>query len=98
MPVIKGAKKALRQSKKRTILNKGKISSLRVLLSKFKKQKDEKILSSIYSLVDKMVKNKIIHKNKAARIKGKLVKKLSKNTVKKSVEIKKTKKKTTSKK
>ena len=69
MPIIKSAAKALRQTKKRTLANQGKIAVLRVELKKLKKQKNLKQLSKIYSLADKMAKTHVIHKNKAARIK-----------------------------
>lgn len=70
MPIIKSAAKALRQTKKRTVLNKSKTSTLRLELSKFKKKKKSQDLAKIYQLVDKMAKTGLIHKNKAARIKS----------------------------
>lgn len=72
MPVTKSAAKALRQTKKRTLQNKRKILNLKVEIKKFKKEKDLKSLPKIYSLVDKLVKNHIIHKNKGKRLKSQL--------------------------
>lgn len=70
MPVIKSAAKALRQAKKRTLRNKGKVSSLKAEVKKFKKQKNSESLAKIYSLVDKMTKTHVIHKNKSKRLKS----------------------------
>lgn len=81
MPIIKSAKKALRQTKRRTKKNQGKKSALKLQLTKFRKEKNAKQLGIIYSLVDKMVKNKIIHKNKAGRIKSRLAKSLKKQAI-----------------
>ena len=72
MPVIKSAAKALRQTKKRTLRNKGKVSSLKAEVKKFKKQKNPQSLAKIYSLVDKMTKTHVIHKNKSKRLKSRL--------------------------
>ncbi len=69
MPIIKSAAKALRQTKKRTLVNKKKVTVLKTEIKKLKKQKNLQQLSKVYSLVDKMVKTHLIHKNKAARIK-----------------------------
>lgn len=69
MPIIKSAAKALRQTKKRTLVNQRKIAVLRLELKKLKKLKNSQQLSKVYSLVDKMVKVHTVHKNKAARIK-----------------------------
>lgn len=74
MPIIKNAKKAERQSRKRTILNKRKKTNLEFSIRKFLKSKDAKTLSQIYSLVDKMAKKKTLHQNKAQRIKSRLAK------------------------
>lgn len=70
MPIIKSAAKALRQTKKRTALNKTKTFALKLELRKFKKQKKLQDLAKIYQIVDKMAKTGLIHKNKAARIKS----------------------------
>jgi small subunit ribosomal protein S20 len=72
MPIIKSAKKALRQTKKRTLANRGKKIALHAQVRAFKKQKSQKSLSTIFSLVDKLAKGGVIHKNKAARIKSQL--------------------------
>jgi len=70
MPIIKSAKKALRQTRSRAIRNKKKVVALRQLVATFKKQRNQKNLNQLYSLMDKMVKDKIFHKNKAGRLKS----------------------------
>lgn len=77
MPIIKSAKKALRQTRKRTAANRRQTVLLRTQLAVFKKKKNQKSLSAIYSLVDKLAKAKILHRNKAARIKSQLARKYS---------------------
>lgn len=74
MPIIKGAKKALRQTKKRTAQNSKKKSILKRQLTKFTKKPSAKEIDSLYSLIDKLAKRNIIHKNKAGRIKSRLAK------------------------
>lgn len=72
MPIIKSAKKALRQNKKRAGLNLGKKLALKNLIKKIKKSKSKKDIVMLYSLADKAAKAGIIHKNKAARIKSQI--------------------------
>lgn len=85
MPVIKSAKKKLRQDKKRTLANK----KIRELLKKTVKlavsKLDEKSVREAFSVIDKAVKKNIIHKNKAAHLKSQLAKKLSVKTPKTTI-------------
>lgn len=80
MPIIIGAKKALRQNKKRYLLNSKKRLALKNLVKKTTKSKTKKDLSLLYSVADKAVKSGIIHKNKAKRIKSKLARIASKKS------------------
>lgn len=74
MPVTKTAKRALRGSKNKNKVNQLLVQKLEIAIRLAKKSKnDEKILTAA-SLADRAVKNKIIHKNKAARIKSQLSK------------------------
>lgn len=84
MPVIKSAKKKLRQDKKRTLRNKSLKNLFRKMLKEAKKTPSEKNIKKAVSAVDKAAKKNIIHKNKAARIKSSLSKLLDKkfNTTK----------------
>ncbi len=98
MPVTKSSAKALRQTKKRTIQNKRKVLNLKVEIKKFKKEKDPKSLPKIYSLVDKLVKTHIVHKNKSKRLKSQLAHLVPKaSSSLKSSPAKAAKKKTTKK-
>ena len=85
MPIIKSAKKALRQSRKRKIHNtvyKQKMKTLlketRALVGKEKIDEAKKNLSSIYKALDKAAKEGVIKKNTAARKKSRITKFLSK--------------------
>jgi len=80
MPIIIGAKKALRQNKKRHLLNSQKKLALKNLVKKTMKSKAKKDLSLVYSFADKAAKSGIIHKNKARRIKSRLAKIASKKS------------------
>lgn len=74
MPVIKSAKKKLRQDKKRTEHNKALKFDLKDLLKKATKEKSAKSVQAVFKAVDKAAKNHIIHKNKAARLKSRVAK------------------------
>lgn len=74
MPLLKHAKKKLRQEKKRAILNKKVKNNFKAVVKKAKETKDEKALSAAFKGIDKAVKKNIIHKNKAARMKSSLSK------------------------
>lgn len=74
MPVIKSAKKKLKQDKKRTRLNsKVKVSYRNAVKDAQKTKTFEKVRLAV-SLIDKASKKGIIHKNKAARLKSRLSK------------------------
>jgi small subunit ribosomal protein S20 len=88
MPIIKSAKKALRQTKKRTALNRTKKMAFKSALKEFKKKKDPKAVTLIYSLVDKMAKAGVVHKNRAARIKSYLAQQISQTSTSKPVQAK----------
>ncbi len=78
MPVTKTAKRALRGSKRKEIINKIIVSKLEVAIKSAKKTKSKKNIESAVSLADRASKTNTIHKNKAARIKSQLSKLLSK--------------------
>jgi len=81
MPVIKSAKKKLRQDRKREKNN----NKLRMLLKKAlktaRKTASKENVSKATKVIDKLAKKHLIHKNKAARLKSSLSK-LIKNTSK----------------
>jgi len=83
MPIIKSAKKALRQSKRknaRNVVYKTKISKTKKSITKGLIAKDvEKAsgdLKIFFKAVDKAAKKNVIHKNKANRLKSRLAKKV----------------------
>jgi len=97
MPVTKSAKKALRKDRRRTIINKLRKKITKEAIKAFKKTLSEKDFKKAVSLVDRLAKNKVIHKNKASRLKSRLAKLLATKKGKKSQNapaktVKKTKK------
>lgn len=74
MPVIQNAKKALRQSRKKALANKKVKRFFSIQAEKLKKDKSIKNLAEVFSAVDKMAKNNIIHPNKAGRLKSRFSK------------------------
>jgi small subunit ribosomal protein S20 len=76
MPQLKSAAKQLRRSRKRADENKKIKERLRKLTKDAKNSKD---LPAINKLTDKATKRGIFHKNKAARMKSSLAKKLRKH-------------------
>ncbi|MGA2910404.1 MAG: 30S ribosomal protein S20 [Candidatus Microgenomates bacterium] len=87
MPVTTTAKRALRSSKNKEFVNKLILKKLEVAVRIAKRSKGtEKILAAV-SMADRAAKKKVIHKNKAARIKSQLAKllpKISKKATKKN--------------
>ena len=84
-PIIKSAKKALRQSKKRNVLNvrtknkmKKIVKGLRVFVEEKKIEDAKKILPKAYKAVDKAAKRGVIKKNTASRKKSRLTKAINK--------------------
>jgi small subunit ribosomal protein S20 len=74
MPVIKSAKKKLRQDIKREIVNDLLRKTLKDTLKEAQKSKTAEKIKKAVVLTDKAVKKNLIHKNKAARIKSRLSK------------------------
>ena len=79
MPIIKSAIKKVRKDKTRTARNKKRELNVKSLIKKAKTTKAAKDLQLVFSALDKAVKVKLIHPNKAARLKSRLSK-LSKKT------------------
>ena len=83
MPILKSAKKKMRKDKKRTIKNEKLVKAYQDIFKKIKKGKGDlkKLIQDFYSKVDKVAKKKVIHKNKANRLKAqinKLIRKVKK--------------------
>jgi small subunit ribosomal protein S20 len=74
MPLLKHAKKKLRQDKKRTLTNKKVKTLYKALVKRAKENPTPETISEAFSSVDKAAKKFIIHDNKASRIKSALSK------------------------
>jgi small subunit ribosomal protein S20 len=81
MPIIKSAKKALRQNIRRRKINLKRKAELKSVIKEYKKiinagkkEKAKENLSLVYKKLDKAAKINLIKKNKAARLKSKLSK------------------------
>ena len=74
MPVTKTAKRALRSSKKKFLVNSAILEKLEIAIRVAKKQKTLAKITAAVKLTDKAAKKRVIHKNKAARIKSALSK------------------------
>lgn len=81
MAIIKSAKKAIRQNKRRKVQNlvyknkiKNLIKEMRVLTSAKKIEEAKKLLPSVYEALDKSAKVGVIKKNTASRKKSRIAK------------------------
>lgn len=84
MPVIKSAKKALKQSRYKKSLNDKIKKQLREAIKAFRANPTAEGLKKAYSFIDRAAKKMVIHKNKAARLKSGASKLLPQTTKKKS--------------
>lgn len=74
MPLLRHAKKKLRQDKKRTSRNRRVKTTYKELIKKAATEKTTQSLSLAFSAIDKAEKHNLLHKNKAARMKSSLSK------------------------
>ena len=74
MPVLKHAKKKLRQDKKRALKNVHLRNVYKRAIKVAKATPNAKNMSAAFSQIDKAAKHNIIHANKAARLKSALTK------------------------
>jgi small subunit ribosomal protein S20 len=76
VPRLKSAKKALRQARWRTLLNKGQRSALRTALKKVRSATSGDVATAAYKLavrlLDRAARKGLVHKNNAARHKSRL--------------------------
>ncbi|OGF62329.1 30S ribosomal protein S20 [Candidatus Giovannonibacteria bacterium RIFCSPLOWO2_01_FULL_44_40] len=80
MPITSSAKKALRQSESRRVKNRAWKDKLKAAVKKAGVEKSPDALSAAYKIIDKSAKKGLIKKNKAARMKSRLAKLLSKSS------------------
>lgn len=78
MPVIKSAKKKLKQDRIREKVNAKKKDALKSLIKKARKAPSIAMLRDVSRAVDKAAKTHLIHKNRASRIKSSIAKLLPK--------------------
>ena len=76
MPLIKSAKKKVRQDKKRRIVNLKNFDKYKTALSLARKKPTLANIKTAESLIDQAAKKKIIHKNKASRLISRLTKRI----------------------
>lgn len=81
MPVGRSAKKKLRQDKKRQKQNLLVKNSIKRAIKEFKATPKDKLLTYVFSLLDRAWKKKIFHANKIARLKSQLAHLLIKKTL-----------------
>ncbi|MFC1711613.1 30S ribosomal protein S20 [Patescibacteria group bacterium] len=90
MPITKSAAKALRKDLKKSIINKPIRTQYKTTIKKVKENPTLENLKEAYSSLDKAAKKRVIHKNKASRLKSKLAKLVKKEKpVKKQAKLKK---------
>lgn len=77
MPILKNAKKALRVSERKTLINRRIKSRTKTALDRLKATPSVQTLSEAFSAIDKAVKRNIFHRNKAARLKSQMSKLVS---------------------
>jgi ribosomal protein S20 len=77
MPILRNAKKALRVSIRKTEINRRVKSQIKTKLDSYNDAPSAEGLNAVFSVVDKAVKGKLFHRNKAARIKSRLSKKIA---------------------
>lgn len=81
MPITSSAKKAMRQTRKRTLINRKNKETLKDAIKKYRKlitaknlDDAKKALPALHQVIDKSAKNKVIKKNTAQRLKSRLSK------------------------
>ncbi len=89
MAITKSAKKALRQSQKRRVINvrkkekiKNLVKEVRNLASQKKVEEAKKLLPQLYKILDKAAKTGLIKKNAAGRKKSRLTKLITRASAK----------------
>lgn len=85
MPIIKGAKKALRASNRKRVFNVRRkntmndaVKQVRKLVAEGKKEEATKMLPTVYQAIDKATKRGVIKKNNADRKKSRIIASLKK--------------------
>jgi len=74
MPITSSATKALRKDKTKTIINNRVRLQLKAALKKARQKPTKANLSQAFKALDRTAKKRVIHPNKAARLKSRLTK------------------------
>lgn len=77
MPILAHAKKALRSSERKAGYNREVKSMAKTMMDKMRQQPTPENLQAVYTAIDKSVKRKVFHHNKAARLKSRMAALLS---------------------
>ena len=77
MPILKNAKKALRSSKRKAVVNSRVRSRMKSAMDAVKTGASTESVSTAFSRIDRAVKHNLLHKNKAGRLKSQLSKLIS---------------------
>ncbi len=72
MPVTQSARKALRKDRRRAVINLRVRQGLKASIKKARAKPTEKMLAQAASALDRAAKKRVIHPNKAARLKSRL--------------------------
>jgi small subunit ribosomal protein S20 len=83
MPIIRSAKKKLRQDKKRTSVNLIVKKKVKAAIKAYRANPTPSLLQKSFSSLDIAAKKNVYHKNKSNRLKARLSKLLLKKTTKK---------------
>jgi len=75
MPIIKSAKKRVRSSARKHELNLGYRTAYKSAVKKARTEKNDENVKAAYKALDKAAKKRVIHPNKAARLKSSIGKK-----------------------
>ena len=77
MTNIKSAKKRIRSNEAKRLRNRYQAKTMRTFIKRLRtaetKKDAEELLPQVTSMVDKLAKNNVIHKNKAANLKSQLM-------------------------
>lgn len=72
MPILANAKKALRVSQRKAVVNQRIRSRVRTLMKKMQAEPTQATLQEVFSAIDRAAKKNLFHKNKAARLKAQM--------------------------
>ena len=76
MPNIKSAKKRMELSRQANVKNRARRSSLRTAVKRVRETQDaeeaQQLLQQAFSLLDRAAQSRLVHPNRAARVKGQL--------------------------